>query len=60
MYESHDMRHTSFSQVDGGQRDPREMGRHIYHNPYDHVLSIARISIHVIIFHIIITFIILL
>ena len=25
---SHDMRHTGFPQVDGGQRDPREMGRH--------------------------------
>ena len=24
---SHDMRHTVFSQVDGGQRDPQEMGR---------------------------------
>ena len=28
MYESHDMRHTGFPQVDGGQRDPQEMGRH--------------------------------
>ena len=28
MYGSHDMRHTGFSQVDGGQQDPREMGRH--------------------------------
>ena len=28
MYESHDMRHTGFSQVDGGQQDSREMGRH--------------------------------
>ena len=28
MYGSHDMRHTGFSQVDDGQRDPREMGRH--------------------------------
>ena len=28
LYGSHDMRHTGFSQVDGGQRDPREMGRH--------------------------------
>ena len=27
MYGSHDMRHT-FSQVDGGQRDPRVLGRH--------------------------------
>ena len=26
---SHDMRHTGFPQVDDGQRDPREMGRHI-------------------------------
>ena len=28
MYGSHDMRHTSFPQVDDGQRDPREMGSH--------------------------------
>ena len=28
MYGSYDMRHTGFPQVDGGQRDPREMGRH--------------------------------
>ena len=28
MYGSHDMRHTSFPQVDSGQRNPREMGRH--------------------------------
>ena len=34
--------------------------RYFYDNLYDHVLSIARISIHVIIFHIAITFIILL
>ena len=27
-YGSHDMRHTGFSQVDGGQWDPQEMGRH--------------------------------
>ena len=33
---------------------------YFYHNLYDHVLSIARISIHVIIFFIAITFIILL
>ena len=33
---------------------------YFYHNLYDYVLSIARISIHVIIFHIAITFIILL
>ena len=30
MYGSHDMRHTSFSQVDGGQWDPRGMGRHTF------------------------------
>ena len=29
MYESHDMRHIGFPQVDGGQWDPWEMGRHI-------------------------------
>ena len=29
MYGSHNMRHTGFSQVDGGQRDSREMGCHI-------------------------------
>ena len=28
MYESHDMRHMSFLQVDCGQRDPQKMGRH--------------------------------
>ena len=28
MYGSHNMRHTGFPQVDGGQRDPQEMGRH--------------------------------
>ena len=28
MYGSHDMRHTGFPQIDGGQRDPRDMGRH--------------------------------
>ena len=33
---------------------------YFYHNMYDHVLSIARIFVHVIIFHIAITFIILL
>ena len=26
MYESHDMRHTGILQVDGGQRDPRDLG----------------------------------
>ena len=31
---------------------------YFYHNLYDHVLSIASISVHVIIFHIAITFII--
>ena len=28
MYESHDMRHIGFPQVDGDQRDPRKLGRH--------------------------------
>ena len=28
MYGSHDMRHTGFPQVDGGQRDPRDLRRH--------------------------------
>ena len=28
MYESHDMRHTGFPQVDCGQRDPRVLGSH--------------------------------
>ena len=28
MYGTHDMRHTGFPQVDGGQRDPRKLGRH--------------------------------
>ena len=28
MYGSHDMRHTGFPQVDNGQRDPRDLGRH--------------------------------
>ena len=28
MYGSHDMRHTSFLRVDGGQRDPRDLGSH--------------------------------
>ena len=27
-YGSHNMRHTGFPQVDGGQRDTQEMGRH--------------------------------
>ena len=27
-YGSHVMRHTGFLQVDGSQRDPREMGHH--------------------------------
>ena len=37
MYGSHDMRHTSFPQVDGGQRDPRDRGVTVkFHlvNPY--------------------------
>ena len=29
MYGSHHMRHTGFPQVDGGQRDPREMRLYI-------------------------------
>ena len=29
-YESHDMRHIGILQVDGGQWDPREMGRHTH------------------------------
>ena len=28
MYRSHDMRHTGFRQVDDGQQDPWDMGRH--------------------------------
>ena len=35
MYGSHDMRHTGFPQVDGGQRDPRESGRHNSANDMD-------------------------
>ena len=31
MYGFHDMRHRGFSYVDGGQQDPREMGRHIFY-----------------------------
>ena len=27
-YGSHDMRHTGFPQVDGGQRDPWDLGHH--------------------------------
>ena len=37
MYESHDIRHTGFPQVDGGQRDPREMGRHSLHSCHNTV-----------------------
>ena len=33
MYGSHDVRLTGFPQVDDGQRDPREMGRHNKHSP---------------------------
>ena len=29
-YGSHDMRHTGFPQVDGGQRDARDLGHHNY------------------------------
>ena len=36
MHGSHDMRHRGFPQVDGGQRDPREMGRHIISIKYDY------------------------
>ena len=42
MYGFHDMRHTGFSQVDGSQREPRELRRHstlgTFHSlldPYD-------------------------
>ena len=28
IYGSHDLRHTGIPQVDGGQRDPRDLGRH--------------------------------
>ena len=28
IYGSHDMRNIGFPQVDGGQRDPRELGHH--------------------------------
>ena len=28
MYGSHNMRHIGFPQVDDGQRDPRDLGRH--------------------------------
>ena len=41
MYGSHDMRHAGFRrfpQVDGGQRDPRKLGRHI---------RITRINTHI-------------
>ena len=30
MYGSHDVRHTGFSQVDGGQRDTPVLGRHTH------------------------------
>ena len=30
MYGSHDMRHTSFPQVDGFSTDPRDLGRHTF------------------------------
>ena len=35
MYESHDMRHTGFPQVDGCQRDPQESGRHNFSDDLD-------------------------
>ena len=56
-----DARRIDFPQVDGWSTDTPVLGRHnFYHDLYDHVLSIARISIHVIIFHIAIIFIIIL
>ena len=36
MYGSHDMRHIGFLQVEGGQRDPREMGRQQDHTIESH------------------------
>ena len=30
MYGSHDMRHTGFPQVNGGQQDLRNLGRHTF------------------------------
>ena len=30
MYGSHDMRHTGFPRVDGGQRDPQVLGCHTH------------------------------
>ena len=30
MYGSQDMRHKGFPQVDGGQQDPRDLGRHTW------------------------------
>ena len=35
-YGSHDMRHTGFSQVDGGQRDPRDLRRHTHFHLKEH------------------------
>ena len=40
MYGSHDMRHTGFPQVDGGQRDPWVMGRH----SHDMVFKLQAVS----------------
>ena len=42
MYGSHDMRHTCFPQVDGGQRDPREMERHTFRKLSYHLLTIKQ------------------
>ena len=39
-YRYHDMRHISFSQTDGGQRDPRELGRHRVISLYDEFISL--------------------
>ena len=35
MYGSHDMRHTCFLQVDGGQRDPWDLGHHTFTSVID-------------------------
>ena len=39
VYESHDMRHTSFPRVDGLSTDPRDLGRHIDCTKYPRNLS---------------------
>ena len=45
MYGSHDMRHTGFPQVDDGQRDPREMGRHKSNLDLLHISPIFHVDI---------------